>query len=181
MGTSPRGPMVGPIVTRLIIHRNIKQPQALDQLFFANWARPVFGTSWNFFYHQNPLKSFRAQCPVQLFISLNCITIKICRILSRHLNLVIFSAPSCVSSDDRLECMSSHSFHIGRASLQCGCRNVSSDHQLEHMRSHSCHIGKASLQCGCRNVSSVYQLKCIRSHSCRIGKVSLLCGCTNVS
>ena len=49
MGTSPRGPMVGPIVTRLIIHRNIKQPQALDRLFFANWARPVFGTSWNFF------------------------------------------------------------------------------------------------------------------------------------
>ena len=44
MGTSPRGPMVGPIVTRLIIHRNIKQPQALDQLFFCKLGQTCV---WN--------------------------------------------------------------------------------------------------------------------------------------
>ena len=36
---------------------------------------------------------------LKLFISLNCITIKILGILSRHLDMVIFSVPSCVSSD----------------------------------------------------------------------------------
>ena len=77
--------------------------------------------------------------------------------------------------------MSSHSCRIGKASPQCGCRNVSLDYELKCMSSHSCHIGKASPQCGCRNGSSDYQLWCMSSHSCHTGKASPPCGPSCVS